>query len=281
MVNAIAESYLQGVSTRRVQDIVSHLGLDQLSPSTVSRISQELDEKVDEFLKRPIEHPIPYLYVDASYFKVRDGAKYVTKALLVVTGVREDGYREILGAKIADSENEGFWSGLFDELKERGLEGVKLVVSDGHKGIQSAVQASFLGAAWQMCQVHFSRAVLKNIPNKEKEVIAEKLKEGLLDENKMQELAAELNQKRYSKSANTIDRFSQDLWNYRAFPREHWRKIRTTNGLERINKELKRRSRVVGAFPNDRSLLRLAVAILMDINEEWLTGKRYLSIEEE
>jgi len=264
LVNAIAESYLQGVSTRRVQDI-----------------SQELDEKVDEFLKRPIEHPIPYLYVDASYFKVRDGAKYVTKALLVVTGVREDGYREILGAKIADSEDEGFWSGLFDELKEKGLEGVKLVVSDGHKGIQSAIQSAFLGAAWQMCQVHFSRAVLKNIPNKEKEVVAEKLKEALLDENKMQELAAELNQKRHSKSANTMDRFSQDLWNYKAFPREHWRKIRTTNGLERINKELKRRSRVVGAFPNDRSLLRLAVAILMDVNEEWLTGKRYLSMEKE
>jgi transposase-like protein len=122
---------------------------------------------------------------------------------------------------------------------------------------------------------------LKNIPNKEKEVVAEKLKEALLDENKMQELAAELNQKRHSKSANTMDRFSQDLWNYKAFPREHWRKIRTTNGLERINKELKRRSRVVGAFPNDRSLLRLAVAILMDVNEEWLTGKRYLSMEEE
>ena len=279
LVNAIAESYLQGVSTRRVQDIVAHLGLDQLSPSSVSRISKELDEKVDEFLKRPIEHPIPYLYVDASYFKVRDGGKYVTKALLIITGVRKDGYREILGARIADSEGEGFWSGFFDELKERGLEGVQLVTSDGHNGIQSAVQSAFLGAAWQLCQVHFSRAVLRNIPDKDKEEVAEMLKEALEDEAKMQELDAELNLRRYSKSANTIDKFSQDLWNYKAFPKDHWKRIRTTNGLERINKELKRRSRVIGAFPNDGALLRLAVAILMDINEEWLTGRKYLSME--
>lgn len=281
LINAIAESYLQGVSTRRIQEIVAHLGLDQLSPSSVSRISKELDEKVDEFLKRPVEHPIPYIYVDASYFKVRDSGKYVTKALLIITGVRDDGYREILGACVADDEGEGFWSGLFDELKERGMKGVKLVVSDGHKGIQSAVQSRFLGAAWQLCQVHFSRAVLRNIPNKDKEEVAEKLKEALEDENKMKELAAELHNKKHSKSAKTIDSFSQDIWNYRAFPREHWKRIRTTNGLERINKELKRRSRVVGAFPNDRSLLRLAAAILMDINEEWLTGRKYLSMDEE
>jgi transposase-like protein len=206
----------------------------------VSRIAKELDEKVAEFLKRPIERPVPYIYVDASYFKVRDGGKYVTKALLIITGVRDDGYREILGAKITDNECEGFWSGFFDELTDRGLKGVKLIVSDGHKGIQSAVQSRFLGATWQMCQVHFSRAVLNNIPNKDKEEVAEKLRQGFEDEGKMAELAAELVHKRCSKSADTIDRFSQDIWNYRAFPKEHWKKIRTTNGLERINKELKR-----------------------------------------
>lgn len=281
LINAIAESYLQGVSTRRIQEIVAHLGLDQLSPSSVSRISKELDEKVDEFLKRPIDHPIPYIYVDASYFKVRDSGKYVTKALLIITGVRDNGYREILGAAVADDEGEGFWSGLFDELKDRGMKGVKLVVSDGHNGIQSAVKSRFLGATWQLCQVHFSRAVLRNIPNKDKDKVAEKLREALEDEDKMKELAVELHNKKHSKSAKTIDRFSQDIWNYRAFPRGHWKRIRTTNGLERINKELKRRSRVVGAFPNDRSLLRLAVAILMDINEEWMTGRKYLSMDEE
>jgi transposase-like protein len=281
LTNAIAESYLQGVSTRRIREIVAHLGVERLSASTVSRIAKELDEKVAEFLKRPIERPIPYIYVDASYFKVRDSGKYVTKAFLIITGIRDDGYREILGAKITDSESEGFWSGFFDELIDRGLKDVKLVVSDGHKGIQSAVSSRFLGATWQMCQVHFSRAVLNNIPNKDKEVIAEKLRQGFEDQAKMAELAAELSQKRYSKSADTIDRFSQDIWNHRAFPKEHWKKIRTTNGLERINKELKRRSRVVGAFPNDGALLRLGVTILMDINEEWLTGRKYLSMIEE
>jgi len=281
LTNAIAESYLQGVSTRRIREVVAHLGVERLSASTVSRIAQELDEKVAEFLKRPIERPIPYIYVDASYFKVRDSGKYVTKAFLIVTGIRDDGYREILGAKITDNESEGFWSGFFDELSDRGLKGVKLVVSDGHKGIQSAVSSRFLGATWQMCQVHFSRAVLNNIPNKDKEEVAEKLRQGFEDESKMAELAAQLNQKRYSKSADTIDRFSQDIWNHRAFPKGHWKKIRTTNGLERINKELKRRSRVVGAFPNDGALLRLGVSILMDINEEWLTGRKYLSMIEE
>jgi len=281
LTNAIAESYLQGVSTRRIREIVAHLGVERLSASTVSRIAKELDEKVEEFLKRPIERPIPYIYVDASYFKVRDSGKYVTKAFLIVTGIRDDGYREILGAKITDSESEGFWSGFFDELIDRGLKDVRLVVSDGHRGIQSAVSSRFLGATWQMCQVHFSRAVLNNIPNKDKEVVAEKLRQGFEDESKMAELAVELRQKRYSKSADTIDRFSQDIWNHRAFPKEHWKKIRTTNGLERINKELKRRSRVVGAFPNDGALLRLGVTILMDINEEWLTGRKYLSMIEE
>jgi transposase-like protein len=278
LTNAIAESYLQGVSTRRIREVVAHLGVERLSASTVSRIAKELDEKVAEFLRRPIERPIPYIYVDASYFKVRDGGKYVTKAFLIVTGIRDDGYREILGARITDSEREGFWSGFFDELIDRGLKDVKLVVSDGHKGIQSAVQSKFLGASWQMCQVHFSRAVMNNIPNRDKEEVAEKLRQGFEDESKMAELAVELRQKRYSKSADTIDRFSQDIWNHRAFPKEHWKKIRTTNGLERINKELKRRCRVVGAFPNEGALLRLGVSILMDINEEWLTGRKYLSM---
>lgn len=278
LTNAIAESYLQGVSTRRIREVVAHLGVERLSASTVSRIAKELDEKVEEFLRRPIERPIPYIYVDASYFKVRDSGKYVTKAFLIVTGIRDDGYREILGAKITDNESEGFWSGFFDELIDRGLKDVKLVVSDGHKGIQSAVQSKFLGASWQMCQVHFSRAIMNNIPNRDKEEVAEKLRQGFEDESKMAELAVELRQKRYSKSADTIDRFSQDIWNHRAFPKEHWKKIRTTNGLERINKELKRRCRVVGAFPNDGALLRLGVSILMDINEEWLTGRKYLSM---
>ena len=279
LINAIVESYLQGVSTRRIQDIVSRLGIDELSASSVSRIAKELDEKVEEFLKRPIEHPIHYLFVDASYFKVRTDSRYVTKAFLVVMGIRDDGYREILGARIADGEDELFWSGLFQDLADRGLSGVKLVISDGHKGIQKAVEKSFLGASWQMCHVHLVRAVLRNVAKKYHKEIADKIKIALEDETKMQELILELEGRGYSKAADTLEHFRFSLWNYRSFSREHWRRIRTTNGLERINKELKRRTRVVGAFPSDKSFMRLGVSILIDINEEWMTTKKYLSMD--
>ena len=279
LINAVIESYLQGVSTRRVQDIVSRLGVEDLSASSVSRISRELDGRVEEFLKRPIEHSIPYLFVDASYFKVRTDSRYITKAFLVVTAVRDDGYREILGARIADGEDELFWTGLFDDLKDRGLSGVKLVVSDGHKGIQKAVEKSFLGASWQMCHVHFVRAVLRNVAKKYQKEIADKLKIALDDETKMHGLVLDLEGRGYSKSAGTIEHFQFSLWNYRSFPRNHWRRIRTTNGLERINKELKRRTRVVGAFPSDQSFMRLGASILIDINEEWMTTKKYLSMD--
>jgi putative transposase len=279
LINAVLESYLQGVSTRRIQDIVSRLGIESLSASSVSRISKELDEKVEEFLKRPIEHPIPYLFVDASYFKVRTDSRYVTKAFMIVTGVRDDGYREILGARIADGEDELFWSGLFQDLADRGLSGVKLVISDGHKGIRKAVDKSFLGASWQMCHVHLIRAVLRNVAKKYHKEIADKIKMALEDETAMQQLIHELEDRGYSKSADTAESFRFSLWNYRAFPREHWRRIRTTNELERINKELKRRTRVVGAFPSDQSFMRLGVSILIDINEEWMTTRKYLSMD--
>mgnify|MGYP001595772238 FL=1 len=279
LINAVIESYLQGVSTRRVQDIVSRLGVEDLSASSVSRISRELDGRVEEFLKRPIEHSIPYLFVDASYFKVRNDSRYITKAFLVVTAVRDDGYREILGARIADGEDELFWTGFFDDLKNRGLSGVKLVVSDGHKGIQKAVEKSFLGASWQMCHVHFIRAVLRNVAKKYHKEIADKIKIALENETEMQQLYLDLESRSYSKSAGTIEHFQLSLWNYRSFPRNHWRRIRTTNGLERINKELKRRTRVVGAFPSDQSFMRLGASILIDINEEWMTTKKYLSMD--
>ena len=191
LVNAIVESYLQGVSTRKIQEIVAHLGIDRLSSTSVSRMAKDLDDQVQAFLLRPIEQATPYLYVDASYYKVRDGARYVTKAALVVAGVREDGYRELLQARVTECENEEFWSGLFEDLKERGLTGVQLVISDGHTGIQKAAEAAFLGASWQMCEVHCMRAVLRNIPKKhhipkkhQKEVV-EELKEAYRSEQRL------------------------------------------------------------------------------------------------
>lgn len=280
LANAIMESYLQGVSTRRIKHIISQLGIDNISASRVSRIAQELDEKVKEFLSKPIEQEIKYLFVDATYFKIRDSVRYTNKALFVVAGVRKDGYREILGARIADSEDAMFWEDLFTDLKKRGLRGVELIISDGHKGIQKAVTTSFQGSSWQMCHVHLIRAVLKTIPKKHQKEVAEKIKEAMEDPVQLSEVKEYLEERRFNKAIETLDRFHFDTHNYQAFPKEHWRKIRTTNILERVNKELKRRSKVIGAFPNEEALLRLSVSILIDINEEWITGNRYLSMEE-
>ncbi|MDI6877705.1 MAG: IS256 family transposase [Methanomicrobiales archaeon] len=276
----VLESYLQGVSTRKVQQVLSHLGIDQISPAYVSTLTKELDARVQEFFSRPLAPHMPYLFVDASYFKVRDGVRYCNKALLVIAGIRTDGMREILGARIADSENERTWEDLFMELKDRGLERVDLVISDGHRGIQSATERSFLGSSWQMCHVHFMRAVLRKIPRTRYGEIAGLLKESLTDSRTLQECARDLEVRGYPQVADTINRFQYSLFNYRSAPREHWRRIRTMNLLERVNKELKRRYRSIGAFPNDAALLRLAGAILMDSNEEWITSRRYVSAGE-
>jgi len=281
LVNAIIESYLQGVSTRNVENVISHLGVNQISASYVSKVAQELDEKVHEFLEKPIDSYVPFLFVDASYFKVRDGVRYVSKALLVVVGVRTDGYREIFTFSVADAEHELTWEGIFSDLKERGLNKVDLIISDGHNGIQTAAGKMFPGSSWQMCHVHFIRAVLRKVPRKYHKEITETLKECLSDPHRLQEFAVQLDERGLCRAADTIRRFQHGLMNYRSFPPEFWKKIRTTNLLERLNKELKRRSRKIGAFPNDASLLRLAGSILIDINEEWITGNRYLSVKNE
>ena len=278
--NTILESYIGGTSTRKVQTIVKRLGVEELSAESVSRIAKELDEKVEEFLKRPIEKEIRYLFVDATYVKVRENCRYISKALYIAIGVNVDGYREILGAKLADSENEAYWTLMFDELKNRGLSGVQLVISDGHNGIRKAVETSFLGASWQMCYVHYMRNVLKHIPQKYMTEVSDRMKSAMDFPEEIQKIADDLRDKGWKEAANTIERFLPDVLNYQAFPREHWKKIRTTNGIERINKEIKRRIRVVGAFPSASSFMRVAVSILIDINEDWLCGNRYLRMED-
>ena len=281
LVNAIVESYLQGVSTRKIEAVVAHLGINDVSPSYVSKVSRQLDENVKSFMEKPIDFHIPYLVVDASYFKARDGLRYVSKALLVVAGMKEDGYRELLGARVADAEHELTWEGIFSDLRERGLSSVDLVISDGHTGIRAAAEKMFPGSSWQMCHVHFIRAVLRKVSRKYHKPIAERLKECLINPSLLSAYAKELDETGFTKAADTIYRFEHDLMNYRAFPREHWKKIRTTNLLERVHKEIKRRTRKVGAFPNEVSLLRLAVSILIDVNEDWITGNWYLSVNNE
>ena len=274
LLNAVAESYLQGVSTRRMKKIMTSLGVGEISAFSVSRITKELDENVKEFLSKPIEHEIPYLLVDATYFKVREGLHYVNKALFVAAGRRDDGHREILGARLADTEDSLFWEDFFEDLKERGLRGVKLVVSDGHKGIQKAVRESFIGSSWQMCYVHLTRQVLKKVPKEKQKEVAENIKEAVVDRQKYNDLILELDRMGYKGAADTLENFQYDIMNYMQFPEMHWKKIRTTNMMERTNKELKRRSRVVGAFPNKESVLRLAVSILIDIHEDWITENK-------
>ena len=278
--NTIVESYIQGVSTRKVKSIVEALGIEGISADTVSRMAHDLDQAVKEFLERPLEIPIVYLNVDAVYLKVRTHGRYVSKAILLIAGVREDGYRELIGLKVADREDEAFWRSLFDELKERGLRGVQMITSDGHKGIQGAVIEAFPGASWQMCLVHFLRAIMRNIPIKSQDIFRPFLKAALFENNgDLNEIAEDLHYHGYTKAVGTIERFYSDIHNYQTFPKEHWKKIRTTNLMERVNKEIKRRARVVGAFPSEDSLIRLIGSILMDMNEEWITGKRYLSID--
>jgi transposase-like protein len=281
LINAIVESYIQGVSTRRVHHIMEKFGVHGVSAETVSHLGKTLDEKVNEFLNRPIEQPIMYLIVDAVYVKVRRNSRYVNTAVLIIAGIREDGYREILGFRVADSENEGFWLSLFDDLKTRGLRGVQLVISDGHEGIQKAVKTSFLGSSWQMCQVHFLRAILRNVPRKRQSEVIALVKSALNGyEDRLSVVTDKLERMGFQKAADTVELFMFDVGNYRDFPTEHWRRIRTTNMVERVNAEIKRRTKVVAAFPSAESLLRLVGSILIDKNEDWVTGYRYLNMAE-
>jgi transposase-like protein len=274
-----------------VKDIVSNLGIEELSASSVSNIAKELDEKVNPFFNRPIEKEIRYLFIDATYFKIRKQGRYVNHAVFVAIGVDTDGYRTVIGTKIAESESESFWIDFFNELKDRGLRGIKLVISDGHRGIINAVEKSFSGSSWQMCHTHFMRMITRKTPKKKWERVTNKVKDLLdkpyefKDEIKLQEsiekLIEELEKAGFSKAARTVEIYRYNLFNYKAFPQSHWRRIKTTNMLERLNKELKRRGRVVGAFPNTNSLMRLMGTILMNQDEEWVTGRRYLTMEDE
>ncbi len=281
--NAIAESYVQGVSTRRIKEIVSHLGVEELSATSVSNIAKELDKDVEAFLKGRIENEIRYLFIDATYFKIREHGHYSTQAVFVAIGVDTDGYRRVLGAKVAMSESEAFWMDFFEEMKQRGLRGVKLIISDGHSGIRNAVEKSFIGSSWQMCHVHFMRIITSKTPKKKWKWVTSKVKEALnsSDESKLEGLIEELEKVGLEKAARSVEKYRYDLFNYKAFPKSHWRRLRTTNVLERLNRELKRRGRVVGAFPSVDSLIRLLGSVLINQNEEWITDRRYLKMERE
>ena len=277
--SVILESYIHGVSTRNVRKVVESLGLEKVSPSYVSSLSAELDASVKSFLERSIDKPMKFIYIDATYFKVREDGKYRNKALYVCIGVNTEGRREILSARLYDSETEVEWESFFDDLKERGLKGVELVISDGHKGIQESVARSFMGAAWQYCHVHFMRNLMKLIPKKKWSSVSLIVKEALENESLISTAQDVLVREGLDKASEMFERWHPSLYNYLAFSPSNHRRLRTTNVLERLNLEFKRRTRKIGAFPSDKSLMRLVASIMMDINEEWVTGRKYMTME--
>ena len=278
--SVILESYIQGVSTRNVMNVVESLGVENISASYVSALASELDAKVKSFLERSIDRPMKFIYIDATYFKIRENGRYGNKALYVCIGIDSDGRREILSCKLCDSETEMEWESFFDDLKERGLKGIELVISDGHKGIQESVTRSFLGAAWQYCHVHFMRNLMKLIPKKKQSSVMQIVKQALENESLVSEAQDRLVKEGLDKASEMFERWYPSLYNYRAYSESCQKRLRTTNVLERLNLEFKRRTKKIGAFPSEQSLLRLVVTIMMDINEEWITGRRYINMEE-
>lgn len=282
LASIIVESYLKGVSTRKVEAVVSELGID-ISHTTVSTLSYELDELIAEFRTSPLRNYYPYLYADALYLKVFDGARFVSKAVMIAIGVNEDGYREVLDIDIIHDESYATYKGFFDTLKERGIEKVDLVISDGHKGIKKAASHSFVGSSWQLCTVHMKRNLMKIVPKKSLTEVLGWIDDVLHAKDYSEAIGiAHLMMAHYEEKMPRLTKFLGDnlgdTITFLAFPKRHHRKIHSTNGLERFNKEIKRRTKVVGAFPSEGSALRLLVPLAVDTNAKWL-DRKYVSWE--
>ena len=284
LVGVIVEAYINGVSTRKIDRLVQQMGLDGIDKSTVSRITKEMDETVNSFLERPLQGSYPYMWLDAVYIKVREDKKVQSVAVIVAVGVRDDGYREILGTWVGTTETEAFWTECLQDLQKRGLNEVRLIISDDHKGLVRAIQTVFTGASWQRCQVHFMRNIMSHVPKSAVQDVIEKVR-SIFNEsgydrakNRLNQVADEL-RPRYAKAAELLETACEDLLAHMHFPKAHWPRIRSNNPLERLNREIKRRVNVVGIFPNREAVIRLVGAILVEQNDEWIAGKRYFSEE--
>ena len=283
LVAVVQEAYVNGVSTRKVDRLVTQLGLSGISKSAVSRLCAGLDEQVRCFRERPLEGQYPYLWLDAKVEKVREPGGVRHKALVVAYGVHESGRREVIGIDVGEAETEAFWREFLRGLRARGLSGVQLCVSDAHEGLKHAI-AKVLGCPWQRCTVHFLRDMLGHCAKAQQPLVATAIRQifaaedGVEARERLAGVAAALEQTA-PKVARLLAAAEDDLLAFMAFPAEHWSKLRSTNPLERVNREIGRRSDVVGIYPNDAALIRLAGALLIEQNDEWLVGRRYLSEE--
>jgi len=280
----VQEAYVQGVSTRSVDDLVKAMGMSGISKSQVSRLCAEIDEKVKAFLSRPIEGDWPYLWIDATYMKVRQNGRIVSVAVIVAVGVNSDGRREVLGMDIGPSEAETFWTAFLRKLARRGLRGVKLVISDAHEGIKAAI-AKVLNATWQRCRVHFMRNALAHAGKSGRRVVSAFIATAFAQDDaeaakaQWRRVADQLRPK-LPKLAAFLDQAESDVLAYMTFPPQHRAKLHSTNPIERLNGEIKRRTDVVGIFPNEDAILRLVGAILLEQNDEWAVQRaRYMTLE--
>jgi putative transposase len=280
----VQEAYVHGVSTRSVDDLVQAMGISGISKSQVSRLCAEIDEKVKTFLQRPLEGDWPYLWIDATYVKVRQNGRIVSVAVIIAVGVNNDGRREVLGMDIGPSEAETFWTAFLRKLARRGLRGVKLVISDAHEGIKAAI-AKVLHATWQRCRVHFMRNVLAHAGRQGRRVVSAFIATAFAQDDAE---AARAQWRRVSdqlrpklpKLAAFLDEAEADVLAYMSFPAQHRVKLHSTNPLERVNGEIKRRTDVVGIFPNEEAITRLVGAILLEQNDEWAVQRgRYMTLE--
>jgi len=279
----IQEAYVHGVSTRAVDDLVRAMGGSGVSKSQVSRLCSEIDERVGAFLNRPLEGHWPYLWLDATYLKTREGGRIVSQAVIVAVGVNGDGRREVLGVATGPSEAETFWTDFLRSLADRGLRGVKLIVADDHKGLRAAARRVF-GAAQQRCRVHWMRNALAHVPAKSRAAVAAMLRTIFAQDSKADaevqwETVADALREKQPKLGAMMDASRDDVLAYMTFPKEHWKQVASTNPLERLNKEIKRRADVVGIFPNETAVVRLVGALMLETNDEWAVARRYMSLE--